>query len=280
MALVAGLFFIVFAQGVGSVSGGKSAPLEVHFLDVGQGDSILINYLDHYQILIDGGPSGKKLLYEISKVMPIGDKNIEFVVATHADWDHFGGLIDLVDYYSVTYAMANSPETDKESFQRFLQKLENRKIPLVKAKNGSGLNIGDYLKLDILAPGNNASLDGNNEKSIVSKLDFGKNTFLFTGDIGFSGEKALYQNHSADLDIDWLKVPHHGSKNSTSDFFLKKTSPDFAVISVGAENRYGHPAKELIERLEKTDAEIFRTDRQGTISVSCLGLEKNSCRSK
>lgn len=277
---VAGLFFIFLSQVVNGATFNRASLLEVVFLNVGQGDAILINYLNRYQVLIDGGPDGKVLMYELGKVMPKDDKKIEIVILTHPDWDHFGGLVDLLDYYSVESFLAGNIESDKESFQKLISKIQEKSIPINSPESGSRIDIGEYLDIEIIAPAKEFLFKEDNDNSIVTRLDFGENSFLFTGDIGEKTEESLVKNQGNLLDVDWLKVAHHGSKNATSDIFLEKTTPDFAVISVGKDNRYGHPAEELLERLGKSGSKILRTDESDSVIVECGTLKEESCKVK
>lgn len=275
---VAVLFFVFLSQVVSGSTFDDKNPLKINFLNVGQGDAILINYLDRYQILIDGGPEGKVLMYELGKVMPKNDQEIEVVILTHSDWDHFGGMIDLLDYYSVKSFLTNDIENDKESFQKLVNKIKDKNIPVNLPESGSRIDFGEYLDIKFLAPDVDNRFSNGNDNSIVTRLDFGENSFLFTGDIGEKTEKVLVKEAGQLLDVDWLKVAHHGSKNSTSTIFLNKVTPEFGIISVGKDNRYGHPAKEAVERLEDLQIKIFRTDEKGTIKVGCKNIQKNSCR--
>ncbi len=274
---VAVLFFVFLTQFVNSATFTDNFPLKVVFLDIGQGDSILINYLDRHQILIDGGPDGKKLMYELGKVMPKNDKEIEVVIATHPDWDHFGGFIDLIDYYSVKSFLTSDIENEKTSFQKLIKKIEDKNIKINSPEVGSRIDIGEYLDIEFLAPDSGNDFKDGNDNSIVTRVDFGKNSFLFTGDIGKKPEAYLVKEYGNLLDVDWLKVAHHGSKNSSSDIFLEKVSPEFAVISAGKDNRYGHPAVEALERLKNVDADVLRTDEIESIVVGCETPKKKSC---
>ena len=276
-AFVAVLFFIFLSQIASSATFNKKLPLEVVFLNVGQGDAILIDYLSRYQILIDGGPSGKVLMNELWKVMPKDDKEVEIVILTHPDWDHFGGLVDLLDYYSVGKFLTSDIENDKESFQKLVDKIQDRKIEIEIPENGSSIDVGEYLDLEILSPDSDNLFKDTNDNSVVARLDFGENSFLFTGDASEKTENFLMKEEGILLNVDWLKVAHHGSKNSTSAKFLEKVTPKFTVISVG-ENSYGHPAPELLERISRVEGEILRTDEQGTIIIECKTPQKESCK--
>ena len=252
----------------------KGAPLEVHFLDVGQGDAILIEYLNDYQILIDGGPSGKKLLSELGKVMSPLDYKIELVVLTHPDQDHLAGLIDLAQSYEIGLFLGSGQEADTVIYAQLKQALDEKEIRQEMIGEGSKLDIGKYLSLEALNPDSiNEGEADRNQQSVVLRMDYGKNSFLFTGDAEDSTEKDLAADME-EIDVDWLKVGHHGSKSSTSEEFLKLTSPSHAIISAGKANRYGHPHKEVLGRLEQNGVNILRTDERGTVTVKCWNAER------
>lgn len=244
----------------------KQFPLEVSFLNVGQGDAILINYHQRVQILIDGGPSGKIVLTELSKVMPKFDNTIELLVVTHPDRDHFAGLFDVVHKYKIQRIIYNGQNPADEVWQSWRKLINEKKIPLSVVGEGSSLKIGKDLNISFFNPD---YIEENtvvkNDSSIVMRLDYLNNSFLFTGDLSSDGEADMIFD-GEDIDVDWLKVAHHGSDYSTSQFFLARSTPRWAIISVG-ENEYGHPSKGVLQRLQKAGAEILRTDKQGTITI-------------
>ncbi len=259
------LVLVVASQFSSAESFQEKIPLKVNFLDVGQGDAILINYQDQYQILVDGGISSKKVLSELNKVMPKQDRLIEVVIATHYDKDHVGGLRGVFENYKVGVFLDNDQFKETEAVTVISDIISDKKIKKHSIKENSKIEIGSDLRLDFFNP------DGEdwsaNDNSVVFRMDFGINSFLFTGDAGFKTEKDMIKD-GHNLDVDWLKVAHHGSKNSSDNEFLKKVSPEKAIISVG-ENSYGHPAEELLERIKKTGAESLTTLERGTIKVSC-----------
>lgn len=248
----------------------QSQALKVSFLDVGQGDSTLISYLGDYQILIDGGPSGSKLISELSKEISPLDRKIEVVILTHPDKDHYEGLIDFLEKYETGLFLINGSEDDAESYAQLKDVLEQKNIKTEKAAEGSDLQIGKYLGMKFFNPDDvSDNKDDKNNNSVVARLDFGDNSFLFTGDAEFETEGDMLSD-GEDVDVDFLKVGHHGSKNATGVDFLKKASPKYSIISVG-QNSYGHPTKETLGRLEEAGSEILRTDEKGTINIICEG---------
>jgi len=268
------LLVILFSQEISLAKNKSGSPLEVFFLNVGQGDAILVNYLSKYQILIDGGPNGKNLLNELGQAMPWGDKRIELIILTHPDSDHLSGLIDVLDNYEIGVFIDNGQKADTEIYDQLENKIRQKGIKKEAAFEGSSFSFGQWLEFSVLNPDmlNSGSVE-RNDNSLVLRMDFGENSFLFTGDAEKGSEEDMIYDEE-NINVDWLKIGHHGSKSSTSEVFLKATTPEYAIISVGADNRYGHPAEEVLTRLKDEEVEILRTDKQGTIKVSCKGLDQ------
>lgn len=246
----------------------KNRSLQVVFLDVGQGDSILIQKGTR-QVLIDGGPSGKTELAKLGKYMPYFDREIELVVATHPDRDHIAGLVDVARNYKIVKVMATGAEKDTSVFKEWKEILSYKKVEVLDTAKGSEIDT-DGAKLKIiypLGPVESSAGDSNN-KSIVARMDFGRSAFLFTGDIESPAEKEILASDE-NIDVDFLKVAHHGSKYSSSDEFLEAASPNEAIISVGAENSYGHPHEETLEKLHSRNIKVWRTDEVGDVVYTC-----------
>jgi competence protein ComEC len=264
--------FIICLILAGIIFSSQKQELTVNFLDVGQGDAILISQ-GSKQILIDGGPNGQILLEKLGKYIPFWDRNIEVVIATHPDQDHIDGLIDAMKTYNIGEVIDNSEDADSQVYKKYLEIINEKNIPRLKGKSGVNIKINDDAKLEILNPAD--TLDNNpkdtNADSIVSKLTYGENSFLFTGDFPIEKESELI-NKNFDLKSNVLKVAHHGSRYATSDEFLEKVAPKDAVISVGKNNRYGHPAQELLDRLNNKKINILRTDERGDIIYNCENL--------
>lgn len=268
------LLAVLISQEISRAKNSDASALEVNFLNVGQGDATLINYLGQYQALIDGGSNGKKLLSELGKAMPWGDKNIELVILTHPDADHLSGLVDLLDNYEAGIFLDNGQEADTEIYKQLKQKIEDNKIKKESLAEGSNFNIGELLNFKIFNP-DEAGISGEerNDNSVVLKMEFGENSFLFTGDAETSAEGDMIYDEE-NINVDWLKVGHHGSKNSTAENFIEAVSPRYAIISAGAGNRYGHPHEETLARLKNKNVDILRTDEKGTIKIACSSLDK------
>lgn len=251
--------------------------LMVDFLDVGQGDSTFIQTPENHQILIDGGPDSS-LLTKISSLMPFWDKTFDLVILTHPESDHMQGLLNILQSYKADYILWTGVEKNAVEYDKWmdiLKKQEKMGTKIIIAEAGQEIKAGEVL-IDTLFPLEN--LEGkelkntSNDAGVVSRVIFGKNSFLFTGDISSVGEKKLVDStlrpgSGQDISSDVLKVAHHGSKYSSSDLFLAAVAPRAAVISVGAKNTYGHPTPETLQRLEKSDIKVLRTDTNGDIKI-------------
>lgn len=244
--------------------------LEVSFLDIGQGDSVLIDTPNDQQILIDGGPN-KKVLAEISKIMPFYDRSIDVVIATHPDSDHIGGLPDVLNRYGVDFFIEPGVESTNAVGKELERIVEEKKIKRILARRGMKLILNDDTYLLILFPVADVSGMDTNDASIVAKLVHGNTSFLFTGDSPQKIENYLVYIDKENLDIDILKAGHHGSKTSSSESFIGYTSPEYAVISVGKGNKYGHPNKEVLDILDKFGVQTLRTDLLGTVVAKSDG---------
>jgi len=251
---------------------GKVRFLEVIFFDVGQGDAIFIETPSYHQILIDGGPDST-ILEKLSKEMPFWDRSIDLIILTHPERDHLTGLIEVLEKYKVENILWTGIVRDTAEYKEWKKLIEEEKAEIFIAKAGQKISCLTWqikqCDLEILQPFE--SLEGkefkdSNNTSIISKLVFGKNSFLFTGDAYKNVEVELI-NKEAEIDSDVLKVAHHGSKTSSSEEFIKAVSPEIAVISVGRENKYGHPNQEVLELLEKYGIRVLRTDKDGDIKI-------------
>lgn len=241
--------------------------LKVVFLDVGQGDAIYIEAPNGRQMLIDGGPDAK-LLSSLSKVMPFADRSIDMIVATHPDSDHIGGFPLLLDNYKVTSILENGAKGDSKISTSLEEKILKKKINKIIAKRGMHIILDDKRNIyfDILFPDRDITNFESNDASIVGKLVYGENSFMLTGDASLYTENLIEWNeNSKTLDADVLKLGHHGSRTSSSILWLKKVSPEIAIISVDKGNKYGHPHKELLDRLSFLHIPFLSTADIGNI---------------
>ncbi|MBU1091835.1 MBL fold metallo-hydrolase [Patescibacteria group bacterium] len=244
--------------------------LAVYFLDVGQGDSIFIQAENGNQILIDGGQN-KSVLNQLSKVMPFYDRVIDVVIETHPDGDHIGGLVEVLNRYDVGLVMESGVKSDSAIYKELKNIIGRKNITEILGKKGMRMNVGEGLFLDILFPVSDASEMESNSASIVARLVYENTSFLLTGDSPQAIEKYLASVYKDNLDVDVLKVGHHGSKTSSSEIFIGYTSPEYAIVSVGADNRYGHPSQEVLDILKKLEVKVLRTDEMGTIKIKSDG---------
>ncbi len=244
--------------------------LAVYFLDVGQGDAIFIGSPSHGKMLVDGG-ANRKVLSELGKILPFASRRIDVIVGTHPDKDHTGGLIEVVSRYEVGLIVESGVKSDNAIDNELEKKIEEKNIPKLLARRGMVINFGDGVKLQILFPNQDVSNWETNRASIVARLVYGESEFLLTGDSPIQIENVLLSLNPIFLDSDILKVGHHGSRTSTSLVFAQAVSPEYAVISAGKNNSYGHPHQEVLNILESVGAEILSTADSGTIKFETNG---------
>lgn len=237
--------------------------LNVYFIDVGQADSILLENKGHY-MLIDAGNNedGPKLVNYFNEQ---DIKEFDYVVGTHAHEDHIGGMDDIIKNFKIDNFYMPDAITTTKTFEDVLDALEETNVIFQTPKVNQTFNLQDTTITTLSVTADEKNL---NDTSIVLKVKHGTNTFLFMGDASTKIEKNLLNK---DIKSDVLKVGHHGSRYSTSLEFLKKVSPEYAVISVGENNTYKHPHKEILKRLEEQNIQIYRTDKEGTILAKSNG---------
>lgn len=246
---------------------GTREEIKVIFFDVGQGDAALIQTNDGTQILIDGGP-GKTILSKLGDAMPYWDRDIELVILTHPHADHLDGLIEVIKQYDVQRVLDSGTNYHTADYAEWHRLLEEKQIETVTAKSGQRIHITQSAYLDVLTPFENftATTPKNiHDATIVTRFYGGSTSILFTGDMERRLEFGLV-SRGLDVRADILKIGHHGSKTSSSEYFLKAVSPKMAIISAGAKNRYGHPHQSVLDRLERLGIRIRRTDIDGDIS--------------
>ena len=264
-----GVAAIVTWSAVFHFDGGR---LTVAFLDVGQGDAIFIETPEGNQVLIDGGPN-KKVLSELSRVMPFYDRSIDALVLTHPQLDHLGGLVEVLRRYDADFVFEPGTKHSIAEFELWENLLEEKGVARILAKRGQIIRLSPDIYFEILSPEPGAfenKVADLNEVVVAGRLVYGETEFLFTGDLTKFGEIKILASGS-EIQSDVLKVAHHGSKNSSVEKFLAAVSPKIAVIMSGKNNRYGHPNAETLLKLEKIGAQIFRTDTSGTIILQSDG---------
>jgi competence protein ComEC len=252
----------------------KKEYLTFAMLNVGQGDALFIESPTGTQILIDGGPP-RKILSRLSRVMPLFDKSIDAIIITNPDLDHIGGFLDVLKVYKVGQVYEAGTWNESKTYENLKNKIKEKNIPTSLAKKGMRINLGGGVVLDILFPDRDVSTWTTNDGSVVAKLSYGETSVMLTGDATSETEKLILgSNPISDLDIDILKIAHHGSKTSTSDIFVEAVSPEYALISSDGGKKYGHPHKETLDTLNSFGTKIFRTDLLGTIIMKSDGLKE------
>ncbi|MFH1598419.1 MAG: MBL fold metallo-hydrolase [Patescibacteria group bacterium] len=244
----------------------KEKLLEVVFMDVGQGDAILIKTPYDQQILIDGGPDNQ-VLQKLGQHMPFWDRSIDLLILTHPHSDHVGGLPAVMDRYQVEQIFYTGVLHTSPDYLAWLQKIEEQAVDLKITKSGDRVNLGNDLYLDTLFPledYTNQEVEDLNGTSVVNKLVYGQHAFLLTGDLPAEQELAVL-NQGINVTADVLKVGHHGSKYSSSSEFLSDVDPQYAIVQVGQDNKFGHPHLVALNNIESSGAVILRSDKLGDI---------------
>lgn len=251
--------------------GTPSTVLTVTFLNVGQGDSILIETPDGVQALIDGGPD-TSVLRELGATLPWFDRKIDVVIGTHPDKDHIGGLIDVLKRYQVRTIITTENTGETTTAAAYHDALTQEGADVVMARAGQVYQLGASTTLTVFSPASDPSMLESNTASIVAKLSYGDIDFMLTGDAPQGIEKYLVSTYGTQLQSEVLKLGHHGSKTSTSDEFLTAVTPRFAVVSAGKDNRYGHPAPDIVERLTTYNIPLLSTTQRGRITFETDGV--------
>ena len=242
----------------------RASRLEVDFFDVGQGDSALIKTPDHHIILIDGGPDNT-VLRRLGENLPLNSRRIDFIISSHYHDDHATGLVEVAKRYKVGEIIYQANSSLSPIFEAFLDEVKKQSSVIKPLVNGVKISFSADCNL-YLWPSSlfNVPVDPNN--SLIVKLDCAGRKFLFSGDNSARVEKILLKS-SLDLRADVFKVSHHGSNSANSEAFLSAVNPQLTVISVGADNKFGHPAPAVMERLQKMGIKIKRTDQDQTIKI-------------
>ncbi|MGI6502698.1 MAG: MBL fold metallo-hydrolase [Candidatus Methanoculleus thermohydrogenotrophicum] len=249
------------------VSSLPGADLVVHFIDVGQGDSILVEFRDKTMLIDAGERQMGKRVVEYLQAQEI--ERLDVVVATHAHSDHIGGLRDVISVFPVGRFVDAGQPHPTATYENLLAQVEELEIPYTAAVRGQTIVLDPDLEILVENPGPQP-LGDINEDSVVLKMTYGGVSYLLMGDAGRSAEESMAEA-GLDLNADVLKVGHHASRHASSAEFLDAVSPAISVIFVGEGNDYGHPHEEALERLKATGSRIYRTDRDGTIVVATDG---------
>jgi competence protein ComEC len=239
--------------------------LTVSFLDVGQGDSIFIDAPSGRQVLIDGG-AASSVLRELARVMPWYDRTIDVMIPTHPDTDHIGGLIDVLARYKIATIIHSSVEGDTKVAQALTDAMKQEGARQIVARRGQVVDLGGGAYLEILSPDRLVPHVATNDGCIVARLVYGATAFMLSCDAPDNVEEYLVYEDGVGLRSDVLKAGHHGSKHSSSPLFLGYVGPRFGVFSRGCNNRYGHPAPEVVQRFNDFGIPMLDTCKDGTIT--------------
>ena len=241
----------------------------VHYIDVGQGDSALIQSKGKNLLIDAGTPESTNSIVKYLK--NLGIKNLDFIIATHPHADHIGGMESIIKKFHVDHFFAPKVTENTDVFKNMVTALKEKDININTLSKSKSLpiDLGENTKIEVYSPSNKEYENLNNYSPIL-KIYYGETSFLFTGDAETEAEMEAIKS-SKNLKSDVLKVGHHGSTTSSTDSFLKEVSPKIAVISSGLDNSYGHPAKETLKKLSFYKTKIFRTDEDGTIILTSNG---------
>ena len=260
------LVFLIILMSASCDQNSKSG-FSIIFIDVGQGDSALVNCDGHY-MLIDGGPkSAADIVYNV-----LVDENVtklDYLIISHMHEDHIGGLKKALSYVStVEKTLSVESNNDSDDYYDFHSELLIDDCKSIDIPNeGQKYSLGSAT-IEIIAVGNPSN---NENDSLVVLITYGSTSFLFTGDMQYRMEDKISEKYSDNFPITLLKVAHHGAENSTEYRFIRTTKPQYAVISVGSNNRYGHPVEKVLSVLDQAGVKTYRTDRNGTIKVTSDG---------
>lgn len=275
------VFIVVIIAAIAALASSESEPeipenpdnassLQVHYIDVGQGDCSLV-VCDGQTLLIDAGENGHETDV-INYLRSLGIEKLDYIIATHPHSDHIGGMAEVIEEFGMDNIIM--PKLTKEqtpstkTYTKMLEAIQTSDAKVISAKPGSSYALGTAV-IDILGPVTDDAEDLNS-MSVVAKVTHGENSFMFTGDAETDEEKEIIET-GADLDVDVLKMAHHGSNTSSHKDFLAEATPEVCVIMCGENNDYGHPHKEPLERVKKYTDEIYRTDICGDIIISSDG---------
>jgi competence protein ComEC len=239
--------------------------LKVSFLNIGQGDSILIETPDGHQALVDGGPD-MSVLSELGHHMSLFDRSIDMIVATHPDADHIAGLSDVLARYDVGMVIETTNGKETPVTRTLATAVENEHAQVVYAEPGQVIQLGASTTLHIFSPAGDETKWESNMASIVLKVEYGSTSVMLTGDAPIEIEKYLVQAYPSLLKSTVLKLGHHGSKTSSSDEWLDAVHPEYAVVSAGLNNKYGHPHASVMQAVAARNIKVDETSKEGTIT--------------
>lgn len=247
------------------VENSTSNDLIVEFIDVGQADSILILTPNEKTVLIDAGePEDYEKIKET--IDNYGIDKLDVVIATHPHSDHIGSMQKIIENYDIGRVYMPDKIHTSKTFENLLLAIEKKGLEIDIAEAGGKIDLDNAIDLKFVSP--NGSFEDINNNSAVLKLAYKDTSFLFTGDMETMAEKLIDDN----IDVDVLKVGHHGSNTSSSKEFLNRVTPTIAVISVGKDNKYNHPSQDIVDRLNGMGVQVYRTDEKGNITIISDGI--------
>lgn len=280
LALLLAFAFLLSGCGSGqpAVDRNKETPLVIKILDVGQGDAILIRSGNEVMLVDTGDVPAKEKL--VSYLKAEGIKTIDKVLITHPHADHLGGILAVLEQFSVKQIYDSGQTATTALYRNYLTQVKKKNIPFKVLANGDQIEMDGGVILRILAPEKTpivAASGGTdlNNNSIVAKLVLGNFSMLLTGDAEQPEEAVMLKNNSSELKSQVLKVGHHGSNTSSSPAFLKAVSPEIAIVSVGANNDYHHPHPSTLKKYANAKINLFRTDLNGTVTLTSDGKTYN-----
>ncbi|HLD27802.1 MAG TPA: ComEC/Rec2 family competence protein [Patescibacteria group bacterium] len=264
--ILAGLLIILLLMAAVVWLAIRDSQLKVYFFDVGQGDAVLIRTPSRQNVIIDGGPDNV-LAAKLGQALPFYDRTVDLMILTHPHDDHLVGLIQVLEKYQVKQILYTGALQPTDNYLKWLQVIKDKGLNLKIARAGQNFVFGQA-ELNIIYPVDdltNQQMENLNNSSIVSRLVYGQISFLFTGDLEQAGEEEILGLSGVSLNSQVIKIGHHGSETSSGEEFLRAVSPDYAVISVGRDNKFGHPSRRIIKRLQRLGTEILRTDELGDV---------------
>ena len=266
------LFFANFFIWSALLAEERGGELKVAFLDIGQGDAIYIEAPNGNQVLIDGGP-GKALLSRLGEVMPAYDRSVDLLIVSNPDKDHIAGFIEVLKSFVVAAVMEPGTKPETAIYQEFEKAVETENAQKILGRRGQivWLDRARGVHFDIFFPDQDVADWQTNDGSIIGKLVYGKTCVIFSGDVPQQMENYVVAFDGSALHCQVLKVGHHGSRTSSGVAFVGTVAPEYAVISSGKGNSYGHPHQETMDTLSRFGAKILRTDQLGTIIFTSDG---------
>lgn len=252
----------------------SSTDLLVAFLDIGQGDAIFIKSPIGHKILLDAG-SDKSINQALSPFLPFFSQNIDLLIVSHPHLDHYGGFLDLIKHNSPIAFIESGANVSSlpSAYHNLIDSLKKNNVQIHKLSRGARVVLGGGAYLDILYPLTGQSFTDLNQSSLIARLSYGENSFLFTGDTTHDSEREVVVLDGNNLRSDVLKVSHHGSKTGSWPDFIEAVSPSWAIISAGVDNRYNHPHQEVLNILDEVGAKILGTYDLGNIKMTSDGRE-------